>query len=111
MRRVKFLRTIPGSEDGIHITMFEKGQEYDINDSLFGSFVERQKVAVEIVEESEIKDDAYSEMMKEETKMEKPSYENKMEQPPSEDKSEEVEEEVDTKKKPTRKRGARFRRT
>jgi len=92
--------------------MFEKGQEYDINDSLFGAFVERLKVATEIVEESEIKDDAYSEMMKEETKMEKPSYENKMASPPSEDKAEEVEKEEDTaKKKPTRKRGTRFRRT
>jgi len=110
LRRVKFLRTIPGSEDGIHITMFEKGQEYDINDSLFGAFVERLKVAVEIVEESEIKDDAYSEMMKEETKMEKPSYENKMDSPPPEDKAEEIEEDAE-KKKPTRKRGTRFRRT
>jgi hypothetical protein len=97
--------------------MFEKGQEYDINDSLFKAFiVDMENVAVEIEEESEIKDDAYSEMMKEETKMEKPSYENKMASPPSEDKAEEIEneeeeEEVVAKEKPVRKRGTRFRRT
>lgn len=102
------LKNATGSEDGIHISMFEKDQEYDITEALFKPFVEHMKVAVEIEEESEAVDDAYSKMM-DKPKMEKPSYENKMVEPSSENKVEEVEE-VEEEKKP-RKRGGKFRRS
>lgn len=47
--RVKMLKTVPGSEDGLHVTTFQKDGEYQIGDALLANFVEMG--AVELVED------------------------------------------------------------
>lgn len=37
--RVIMTKSMPGSEDGIHITRYEAGQEYDLGDALAASFI------------------------------------------------------------------------
>jgi hypothetical protein len=41
MTKVKMLKTVKGSPDGIQVNVYQQNVEYDLNDSLLESFVEQ----------------------------------------------------------------------
>lgn len=48
-KKVRMLQTTKGSPNGISIVVYEKDKDYTIPDSLAAAFVDRQKVAIEVV--------------------------------------------------------------
>ena len=53
MRRIKMRETKHGSNDGINVEQFERGQVYTVSDRLGGNFVDQQGIAVDFVEKAE----------------------------------------------------------
>lgn len=52
MNKIKILKTVKGSPDGINIKIYQKGKEYTVNDSLLKSFIEMG--VCEIVQEKKM---------------------------------------------------------
>lgn len=46
MPKIKMIRTLPGSNDGITVTEFMEGREYDVSDDLADNFVRQQGAAI-----------------------------------------------------------------
>lgn len=65
MHKVKMLKEVLGSHDGIKVEKFEKGSEHEISDSLLNDFISMG--AVEYVEV-----DVIEEVVEEEVKVEAP---------------------------------------
>ena len=53
MRRIKMRETKHGSNDGINVEQFERGQVYTVSDRLGDNFVRQQRIAVDFEEKAE----------------------------------------------------------
>jgi len=66
-----------GSQNGINVEFFKKGQVYNIVDELATVFIEQMKVAKKVLLEQPTIEKPKEVLKKEKPKMEKPVYENK----------------------------------
>lgn len=48
-KKVRMLKTERGSSDGIHIGVYKKDRDYTISDSLANIFINKMKVAMEVI--------------------------------------------------------------
>lgn len=63
MTKVKMLKTVKGSPDGLNVNLYRKGQEYDVNDILLQCFIDdgvieltqEEKAIDPIIEDKSIK--------------------------------------------------------